>query len=209
MTDEKGVSTYEYKYSFGVDNSSRKSFGRYTFSGKEQVTKTVTHEVTEDGFKKSITKTFIIDTNINTNLDTNTQITVNPNHKVDTENWSFHEHALIPIPIIGIPFIGWLAISKTAYKDEEYYTTETYSYSYFSHYESYTYYTYETHRIHISQSDGGGGWREITTKVAHTGTRAVYATGYGTRQVKCTRRVPYTYFVTHHSFCSLSLKKVR
>ena len=209
VTNDKGASTYEYKYSFGVDNSSRKQLQRCTFSGKERLTKTVTHSVTEDGFKKEITKTFIIDTNINTNLDTNTQITINPNHKVDTENWCFYNQSTIVVPILGIPYFGWLAIAKTAYRDETYYTTETYSYSYFSHYETYTYYTYETHRIHINQSDGGGGWTEITVRVEHTGERAVYRTGYGTRQVAHTRRVPYTYYETHHSYCSLNLKKVR
>ena len=59
VTDETGTSTYEYKYSFGTDNSSRKILDRYTFSGKNQLTKTVTHTVTEDGHKDTINKEWL------------------------------------------------------------------------------------------------------------------------------------------------------
>ena len=48
------------KYSFGTGLESRKTLGEYTFKGKSQITKTVSHSVTEDGFKDTINKTFYI-----------------------------------------------------------------------------------------------------------------------------------------------------
>ena len=116
VTNESGVSTYEYKYSFGADASSRKTLGEFTFSGKEQVTKTVSHEVTEDGFKDSITKTFYIDTNINTNIQNNAQITVDPTYKVNTHSWTLNKGSGVTEPNIGQSYIGWFTTTKTGYR---------------------------------------------------------------------------------------------
>lgn len=117
VTDETGTSTYEYKYSFGTDNSSRKILDRYTFSGKNQLTKTVTHTVTEDGHKDTISKTFIIDTNIASNLDTNIHIVVNPTLVAQISNWKFNTTSSVTIPqaFNGTPR-GWVTVTKTGYR---------------------------------------------------------------------------------------------
>ena len=117
VTDETGTSTYEYKYSFGTDNSSRKILDRYTFSGKNQLTKTVTHTVTEDGHKDTISKTFIIDTNIASNLDTNIHIVVNPTLVAQISNWKFNTTSSVKIPqaFNGTPR-GWVTVTKTGYR---------------------------------------------------------------------------------------------
>ena len=63
VTDEQGISVYESKFSFGINNASRKSLGLFNFEGDTQLTKIVRHEIVEDGFKQSINKTFYINTN--------------------------------------------------------------------------------------------------------------------------------------------------
>ncbi len=199
-TDEKGVSTYEYKYSFGVDNSSRKSFGRFTFAGKEQMTKTVTHEVTEEGFKKGITKTFIIDTNIDSNIKDNAQIVIDPTYKISATNWTFVSS--VSKPSIGVPYFGWITTKKSGYTTEYYWTTESYVTGSYTETETYTY--YESVPYKCSECDDV----HYHSK-QKTGTRQVTRYTYGSRRVQRSRRVYYNYNVVISSYCCLSLKAIR
>ena len=125
ITNDKGESSYEYKYSFGTSNADRKTLGRYTFTGKNQVTKTVTHSAIEDGFKRSITKTFVIDTNIQSNIQSNQQSSINTKEKFDTSNWSFPSLSSSKKPNIGSNYFGWVTVKETGYRTETYYTRET------------------------------------------------------------------------------------
>ena len=121
VTDEQGVSFYEFKYSFGSDFTARKELGEYTFEGKSQVTKTVTHSVTEDGFQDSITKTFYIDTNMSSNLDTNIKVEIDPTLSVSMSDWKFNTTSSVTIPSMfnGVP-CGWVTVTKTGYRTESY-----------------------------------------------------------------------------------------
>ena len=125
ITNDKGESSYEYKYSFGTSNADRKTLGRYTFAGKNQVTKTVTHSAVEDGFKRSITKTFVIDTNIQSNIQSNQQPSVNTKEKFNTTNWTFPNLSSSKKPNIGSSYFGWVTVKETGYRTETYYTYET------------------------------------------------------------------------------------
>ena len=78
VTDSLGNSRYEYKYSFGDSNASRKILEEVTFTGKDQVTKTVEHSVVESGFRDTIVKTFYIDTNMPSNIETNSHFVIDP-----------------------------------------------------------------------------------------------------------------------------------
>jgi hypothetical protein len=188
VTNESGVSTYEYKYSFGTDASSRKTLGEFTFTGKKQMTKTVSHEVTESGFKDSITKTFYIDTNINTNIQNNSQITVDPTYKVDTHSWTLNKGSSVTAPNIGKNYIGWFTVTKTGYRTETYYTYETrweYGIVDWEWYgwlvdagEDYTQYPIYN-------------WYKVTYWVPHT------------------EYVSYTYSELYNSYCKLSLNSIR
>ena len=219
-TDEKGVSVYEYKYSFGLDLTARKVFDKFTFSGKNQLTKTVVHEITEDGFKKSITKTFVIDTNIESNLNNNPQITINPNYKIDVTDWAFENNATPPsnfnnvsVPNEGVgnlsmytkPTVyGWFNTISTGYTTETYYVTESYVVRTYYEWVNYTYYDYEEYRCTVN------GCNDVHShRVQKTERRQVPRYEYATRQVKKTRQVPYTVTKLSNSFCTLSLKTVR
>ena len=202
VTDEKGQSTYEYKYSFGLDLTARKSLNRFTFSGKNQLTKTVTHEVTEEGFKKSITKTFVIDTNIDSNLNTNTQVTVDPTFKVDTTGWGFESN--FKPPSIGVPYIGWYTNTTTSYTNETYYVTVSYVKNTYTEWENYTYYEYETHYCDVP-----GCNESHTARVKKTGRRQVTRYEYGYREEARTRKVACNSTKLYYSYCSLNLKAVR
>jgi hypothetical protein len=202
-TDEKGASTYEYKYSFGLDLAARKVLNKFTFSGKNQLTKTVTHEVTEEGFKKSITKTFVIDTNIESNLNTNTQVTINPNYKIDLTNWAFENNAKPP-GVTNPTTFGWFTTQSTGYTTETYYVTESYVERTYTEWVTYTYYEYEEHYCTVP------GCNDVhTSRVQKTGRRQVTRYVYGYRQVKKTRQVPYNISKLINSFCTLNLKAVR
>lgn len=121
VTDDLGNSFYEFKYSFGSSNVNRKVLEEVTFKGKEKVTKTVTHEVTEDGHKDTITKTFYIDTNVQSNLDTNIHIKVDPNFSIDVTDWKFNASKTITIPAAfnGIAR-GWVTLKETGYRTQSY-----------------------------------------------------------------------------------------
>ena len=117
VTDELGNSSYEFKYSFGEDNSSRKILDRYTFSGKNQLTKVVEHTVTEDGFKDTIVKTFVIDTNIKDNLENNKQPVIDPTQVIPVTNWVFNASKTISLPssFNGVA-CGWKTQKETGTK---------------------------------------------------------------------------------------------
>lgn len=217
VTDEKGVSTYEFKYSFGSDNSARKVLEECEFSGKDQVTKTVTHTVTESGFKDTITKTFHIDTNIGSNLDVNRPDTVNPYFRINATNWTFDSGSGLGSnnqpPIWNDKYyFGWVTQTKTGQRTE--YRTE-----------SYTYYETESYPVYYTEWEYGivdwawysalvnagedytqypiYNWYEVT-RVSYE-YRTVARTGY--RQVPYT--VNYTYTELYNSHCTLDLKAVR
>lgn len=129
VTDELGNSFYEFKYSFGSSNVDRKILKEVTFNGKEKVTKTVTHSVTESGHKDTITKTFYIDTNIKSNLNTNVHIKVDPKFSIDITNWNFNASKSITIPdnFNGIAR-GWVTLKETGTRKQPYTSYGTGSY---------------------------------------------------------------------------------
>lgn len=180
ITDEKGVSTYEYKYSFGSSNSGRKTLGRYTFSGTDQVTKTVTHSVTEDGFTKSITKTFVIDTTMNNTVDT-PQTSINTSDKFASTSWKYYGGS-------SATYLGWQTVSKTGYRTETYYTYETVWHYGIVDYEWYWMlvnngYDYTQYPIY--------GWYSTTDTIPHT------------------RTVSYTYSEYDYAYGQLDIKSIR
>ena len=184
VTTEKGTSYYEYKYSFGKNNASRELLGRYTFSGKNKVTKTVTHQVTEDGFSKNISKTFVIDTNISSNIATNKPETINPNYTVQTSGWNLQEHG-------SYIYLGWVTQSRTGYR------TETYSY-----YSAPTTSYYNTGIQWIGNVPTNGSYYISSSGYLYQGV--TYGGGWSTG----TRTVSYKYDVLLNSYCSLSRKDI-
>ena len=193
VTDEKGASFYEYKYSFGTDLASRKTLGEYTFKGKDQITKTVTHTVTEEGFKDTINKTFYIDTNIDSNLQTNAEIIIDPLTKVDTTSWAFDNQSSFTLPNIGRPYVGWKTVSRTGYRTE--------------------YSSYRTSSSFSSWSNTGIQW---SGNVPTNGTYKIqngylyqkeYYTIYHTTTYSY--QVPYTYTELYNSYCTLNIGEVR
>ena len=197
VTDSNGVSTYEYKYSFGTDNSSRKVLERCTFTGKDKLTKTVTHTITEDGHKDTIVKTFYIDTNINSNIQDNAQIEVDPSYKVYATNMNNQS-------LYGIPWWWWRTVTKTGRRACTGYRYETYS-----SYESYTvrYISGYIH-YHICWDGTGGGGRIDRYEPIYS-----YRTEY--RWVTRSYRVSYTYYENYtyrakeYATCKLNIKKIR
>jgi hypothetical protein len=137
VTDDLGKSFYEFKYSFGSSNVDRKVLQEVTFNGKEKVTKTVTHSVTEDGHKDTITKTFYIDTNINSNLNTNVHIEVDPKFSIDITDWKFNASKAITTPadFNGVAR-GWVTIKETGTRTQSY--TSYSSGSYWGAYSPYS-----------------------------------------------------------------------
>ena len=187
VTDEKGASTYEYKYSFGDSSGSRKLLEECEFSGKDQVTKTVKHTVTEDGFKDTITKTFYIDANMNSNIQKNEQSTVNPFYKVETTDWK-HDDNSGPRLHNKKHCFGWLTCTRTGYRSER---------------RSYTY-TEEVYGIvdwawYNSLVQAGEDYTQYPIYNWYTVTRTSY---YYVD-------VPYSYSQLHNSYCTLDLNKIR
>ena len=179
VTDENGTSHYEYKYSFGDNNSSRKTLGRYTFSGKTQVTKTVSHSVTEAGYKDTLSKTFYIDANMSSNLNTNNGKPVDPSLKFNTDEWKING--------TSSSSIGWKTSTKTGYYTESYsyWTTET---------------VYVPTGIQWTGNPPGNG-KIINGYCYIIETRRV--------QRWSTRQVPYNYNVLENSTCALNIKSIR
>ena len=137
VTDEKGVSTYEFKYSFGDSMVSRKVLKEVTFNGKEKVTKTVTHSVVEDGHSDSITKTFYIDTNIQSNLITNKEFIVDSSAIIQITDWKFDASKTISLPAsFNGTARGWKTQQETGTRTESYtsYSSGSYWGSYSSSY---------------------------------------------------------------------------
>ena len=198
VTDTNGNSFYEYRYSFGTNFSERKVLGTYTFSGKNKLTKTVTHSVTEDGFTKSISKIFVIDTNINSNLNTNTQVQIDPSVKSESYSWIFRpsESVTLPSSFAGVQ-CGWLTVQKTGYKTE-YYTVQV------THYSSYSYW-----------SNTGVGW---SGNVPTQGTYKVqngylYQKHYGSSSYTTyetrSRTVSYQYNQLYQSRGAINLNDIK
>ena len=198
VTNESGVSTYEYKYSFGTDASSRKTLGEFTFTGKEQMTKTVSHEVTESGFKDSITKTFYIDTNMNTNIQNNSQITVDPTYKVNTHSWTLNKGSSVTAPNIGKSYIGWFTVTRTGYRTA-YGTRQVPVYT----------------RVRVDYGTapcpGAGCWFNDTFDIPHRHiTWEKYESRFSHYEYESySYQVPYTYTEVYNSYCKLSLKSIR
>lgn len=198
VTDSNGNSTYEYKYSFGEDNSARKVLERCTFTGKKALTKTVTHTVTEEGHKDTIVKTFYIDTNINTNLENNSEIKVDPSYKVYATDLNNNK-------IFNILWWWWRTVTKTGqractgYRYETYYSYEPYTYRYIVGYEI-VYLTYST-------GDGGGG--RIEQSIPIYGYRTEYRWETYSYRVSYTYYEPYTYTAKEYATCKLNIKDVR
>ena len=188
VTTDKGSSYYEYRYSFGDNNAARRLEGKYTFSGKDKMTKTVTHAVNEDGFYKDITKTFIIDTNLTSNIQSNSQVIIKPTQMINTFNWEFDRQNTITLPNKGYPYLGWVSITKTGYRTETRYYYETYTY------------TYNTTIPCPFGNDGPDGF-------AHT--HVVQKTGVGTMRVPYNYTVAYDYVEVHNSFFRVSFKEAR
>jgi hypothetical protein len=189
VTDDKGVSTYEFKYSFGNSNASRKVLEEVTFSGKEKVTKTVEHTVTEEGFTDTIIKTFYIDTNISNNLQTNVHITVNPKSKIDATEWTFDNINKLPADWKNKNYLGWYSVTETGYR------TESYSYkkpAWVFLKDPDKYYNQD----YWPSGDDVWGWGYDTT-----GEYWDYS--YGTRTVS------YSYTQVYNSYCKLNLKNIR
>ena len=196
VTDEKGMSYYEYKYSFGKELSDKKQLGEYTFTGKKQITKTVTHTVTEDGHTDTVRKTFYIDTNIDSNIQTNTQITVNPSTQVNTSAWAFDNQDTYTLPNIGRPYIGWKTVTRTGYR------TEYSSYSSSSSFSSWS-----NTGIQWSgavPSEGGGSSYKVQNGYLYK--KEYYTIYYSTTY---SYQVPYTYTELYNSTCSLSMNSIR
>lgn len=192
VTDEKGASFYEYKYSFGTGLESRKTLGEYTFKGKSQMTKTVSHSVTEDGFKDTINKTFYIDTNINSNIQTNAQIVIDPLSIVNTTEWKFFNQSSFTLPNIGRPYIGWKTVSRTGYRTE-----------YGTSYSSYSY--WKNTGIGWSgavPSEGGGSTYKVQDGY-------LYKKTYSYSSYTYSYQVPYTYTELYNSYCTLNIGEVR
>lgn len=205
-TDEKGESIYEYKYSFGSDNSARKVLDKFTFTGKHQLTKTVTHSVTEEGFKKDITKTFIIDTDMESNLNSNPQLDIKPSSMVQIINWRFYTTGVIAIPkffINGIPR-GWHTMQKTGYRQEAYTSYNSYAEWLFietipgwfypdkADLDGWMYYTGDD-GTSFRTNRRGDIYKKIFKRHPHT----------------CYKTVPYIYHETYNSYGELNLKEVR
>ena len=188
VTTDKGSSYYEYRYSFGDNNAARRLLGRYTFSGKDKITKTVTHAVNEEGFYKNITKTFVIDTNLTSNIQSNSQVVVKPTQMINTFNWEFDRQNTITLPNKDYSYLGWVSITKTGYRTETSYYYETYTY------------TYYTTIPCPFDNDGPDGF-------AHT--HRVQKTGTATRRVPYNYTVAYDYVEVHNSFCRVSFKEAR
>lgn len=189
VVNEKGESFYEYKYSFGSGLASRNVLGEYTFNGKTQITKTVTHSVTEAGFSDTIKKTFYIDTNMSSNIQSNAQIQIDPSTKVNTSGWAFDNQSSFSLPDIGRPYIGWKTVTRTGYRTE--YRTGYSSYSYWS--------------------NTGIGW---SGNVPTNGTYKVqngylYEKEYSSYSYTYTVQVPYSYTELYNSSCTLNIGQVR
>ena len=121
VTDEKGVSTYEFKYTFGDSMVSRKVLEEVTFNGKEKMTKTVTHSVIEEGYRDSITKTFYIDTNIHSNIETNKEFIVDPSAIIQITDWKFDASKTITLPTsFNGTARGWKTQQETGYRTQAY-----------------------------------------------------------------------------------------
>jgi hypothetical protein len=198
VTNELGVSTYEYKYSFGTDFSSRKTLGEYTFTGKEQMTKTVSHQVTEEGFSDSITKTFYIDTNINTNIQNNAQVVIDPTYKVDTNSWTLNKGSGVTAPNIGQNYIGWFSTTKTGYKTVTYSVRKP---------------VYKQVRVDYGTKPcpGYGCWFADTFDIPHSHiTWERYENVFSHYEYTTeTRKEPYTYTEICNSYLKLNLNNVR
>ena len=192
VTDDKGVSTYEFKYSFGNSNASRKVLKEETFSGKEKITKTVEHTVTEEGFSDTIIKTFYIDTNITNNLNTNIHITVNPKSKVETSEWTFTNTKNFPKEWEGKEYLGWYSVTETGYRTESY-RTWGYAWVYLPNPDKY-YSPSCSGPIYIPDEGEEYGW----------GYNTDYKYYY-----TATRRVSYSYTNVYNTYCKLNLKNVR
>jgi hypothetical protein len=189
VVNEKGESFYEYKYSFGSGLASRNVLGEYTFNGKTQITKTVTHSVTEAGFSDTIKKTFYIDTNMSSNIQSNAQIQIDPSTKVNTSGWAFDNQSSFSLPDIGRPYIGWKTVTRSGYRTE--YRTGYSSYSYWS--------------------NTGIGW---SGNVPTNGTYKVqngylYEKEYSSYSYTYTVQVPYSYTELYNSSCTLNIGQVR
>ena len=181
VTDDKGVSTYEYKYSFGSSNSDRKTLSRYTFAGKNQVTKTVTHSVTEDGFTKSITKTFVIDTNIATNVPDTPITSIGSSDKFSTSSWKYYNGG-------SASSLGWTTSTSTGYRTE-------------------TYYEYvQVERYGVVDWE----WYHALVSTGYDYTQfPIYGWYTETELVPRTRTVSYTTTVYDYAYCQLSFKDIR
>lgn len=196
-TDENGKSTYEYKYSFGTDNSARKVLERCTFTGKDKLTKTVTHTITEDGHKDTIVKTFYIDTNINTNIQNNAEIKVDPSYKVYATNLNNQS-------LQCVPWWCWRTVTKTGQRACTGYRTQTYS-----SYESYTV-RYISGYIHYHICwDGTGGGGQIDRYEPIYSYRTEYRWVTRTRTVSYTYYQSYTYTAKEYATCKINIKNVR
>ena len=212
VTDEKGVSTYEYKYSFGSDNSARKVLETCEFSGKDQMTKTVTHEVTEVGFKDTITKTFFIDTNINSNISDNQQTTVNPYFKVNATEFTFESGSDAPAKWNDKYYFGWITQQRTGQRTEyrtEYYTAYRSGYytEYYTEWEygivDWEWYSYLTAAGEDYTQYPIYNWYQVTKS-----RQVYYSEPYtASRQVPYT--VSYTYSQLYNSYATLDLKAIR
>ena len=188
VVTEEGQTFYEFKYSFGTDNSARKVLEKVTFSGKVQVTKTVTHSVTEDGFKNTIKKTFYIDTNINTNIKDNSEVVVNKNQLVDSTAWTFYNQGSFTLPSMGYSYLGWITVTRTGYN--------TYSDYYWSSYTSYE------KRVVSSYLEVAWGIYVTVSEVVYTPVTHYYKVWY-------TYTVPYTYTNLYNSYCNINFKTIR
>ena len=189
VTDDKGNSSYEYKYSFGTSNADRKTLGRYTFTGKDQVTKTVTHSAVEDGFKRSISKTFVINTNVQSNVQSNQQPPMETKEKFNTTNWTFPNLASEDQLNIGTPYFGWVTVTHTGY------TTGTF-YTYNGTGMEYGIVDWVWYNDLVSAGEDYAnypiyGWYEVT-----------YTTSY-------TEQVPYTYNKVYNSYAKLDLTTIK
>ena len=183
VTDEKGMSYYEYKYSFGKELSNKKQLGEYTFTGKKQITKTVTHTVTEDGHTDTITKTFYIDTNMQSNIETNSQLVIDPKLTVDVHGYGFDSGAGI-----SDNKFGWITKTETGYRSVTDY-----------------YVTYE--RVYgIVDWE----WYYWLTSAGEDYTKYPIYNWYETPVYHYyTYKEPYSYSKLYNSYCKLDIKKIR
>ena len=212
VTDEKGASTYEYKYSFGNDNSARKVLETCEFSGKDQVTKTVTHEVTEAGFKDTITKTFYIDTNMNSNIDDNQQTTVNPYFKVHATDLTFESGSGAPPKWNDKYYFGWITQQRTGQRTEyrtEYYTAYRSGYR-TEYYQEWEYTVVDWATFYAIQNSGENPYDyALWNWVLVTKSRQVYYSEPYTASRQVPYTVDYTYNQLYNSYATLDLKAIR